>query len=646
MNRNSADKLLWTTAALSLLAIPAPHVSASEQPIQLDEVVVVATPIIEGNSVDRYAASSTVVSEEQIDDLNAVDLGTALRRTPGVNISRYNPIGSFGGSEGGGIFIRGMGASRPGGEIKTFIDGVPMYMSVWNHPLLDLLSIDSADSLHVYKSAQPHVFGNAFAAVNIDTKRKRSEGFESTANLAGGSYGTFIEQVEHGGKSGPFDYYLGQSFRSSNGHRDNSDGELTNYFARLGMDLGSHWNASVFGLHTDNFANDPGVEGKESTTRNGKYVTNAMMGIATLSHSYEKADGFFKAFINQGEGDWTGQRAPSKDSVQEFDFHGLRAQEKVRLWGGGEVTVGMDWDAITGKVDATSAKGVDTAWDGPTQRIFSPYLAASQLLGSQEGFHCIPSAGVRYYNNSEFDEELAPHAGLILGYNKTQLHGGYSRGVLYPGLEVVVVSEFVNPLLKNSWKSLEAETLDHYELGVAHSWDKVKVDLTFFEDRGENRYLIRMPPPPPPVYANLGDYRTQGAEATVTVTPTEHLALFLGLTLLDSDQEKRPYTPESTVSTGLNWRFLERFTLSLDAQYVSEMYVTSQARNSSVPTNARNDSYFLVNGKLSYELPLEKWGKKAQIYLSGENLGDENYQYLPGYPMPGINGMLGMSLKF
>ena len=43
-----------------------------------------------------------------MDNLNAADLGTALRRTPGVNISRYNPIGSFGGAEGGGIFIRGM----------------------------------------------------------------------------------------------------------------------------------------------------------------------------------------------------------------------------------------------------------------------------------------------------------------------------------------------------------------------------------------------------------------------------------------------------------------------------------------------------------------------------------------------------------
>lgn len=63
-------------------------------------------------------------------DLNVQDLSTALRRSPGVNISHYNPVGSFGGATGGAVFIRGMGSSRPGGEIKTLVDGIPMYMSI------------------------------------------------------------------------------------------------------------------------------------------------------------------------------------------------------------------------------------------------------------------------------------------------------------------------------------------------------------------------------------------------------------------------------------------------------------------------------------------------------------------------------------
>jgi iron complex outermembrane receptor protein len=92
--------------------------------VLLKEEVVVASPVIEGNQVSRYGGVKTVVGQEQIHDLNAQDVTNALRTTPGVTISRYNAIGSFGGGEGGAVFIRGMGSTRPGGEIKTTIDGV------------------------------------------------------------------------------------------------------------------------------------------------------------------------------------------------------------------------------------------------------------------------------------------------------------------------------------------------------------------------------------------------------------------------------------------------------------------------------------------------------------------------------------------
>lgn len=626
-------------AAFVLAALPALALATT-----LEEIVVVASPIIEGNQVDRFASTSTVVTEKQMDDLNAVDLGTALRRTPGVNISRYNPIGSFGGAEGGGIFIRGMGASRPGGEIKTFIDGIPMYMSVWNHPLLDLLSIDPASSLQIYKSPQPQVFGNAFAAINIHPKRRLEEGFETKLHLAGGSYGTFMEKAEHGGRTGVVDYFLGQSFRRSDGHRAHADGQLSNYFGRIGLELGSNWEAGLFGLYTDNFAHDPGEDGRESATRKGKYATRAAMGIASLDHKYEDFEGSLKLFINSGEGDWRDQMPPNKNNLNKFTFYGLRAHEKFRPWTGGEIVAGLDCDIIKGKADFENAAGMKSDWKGPTQRIFSPYVAISQLFGDQDGLHIIPSAGLRYYTHSEYDSEAAPHAGIILGYKNTQIHAGYSRGVMYPGLEVVVLSEHAIPMLGKSWRDLDVETLDHYEIGISQTFERFRADLTLFRDKGKNRYLIVPPPPPPPVYANLGDYTVRGVEAALNFSPTDNLSFFLGATFLDSDEDKRPYTPDTTFSAGMNWRFLERFHLSLDAQHVSKMYVTSQARRKGPATTVRSDAYFLLNGKLSYDVPISAWDMK--IFLAGENLTGSNYEYLPGYPMPGANGMLGMTISF
>jgi len=123
--------------------------------VELAETSVVGTSVIDQNNVDSFASLTTVVDQEQIRDLNALDLSSALRRTPGVVVSRFNPVGSFGDAEGGAVYIRGMGASHPDSEIKIYIDGVPFYIGAWGHPLLDLLPINAMQSISVYKGPQP-----------------------------------------------------------------------------------------------------------------------------------------------------------------------------------------------------------------------------------------------------------------------------------------------------------------------------------------------------------------------------------------------------------------------------------------------------------------------------------------------------------
>ena len=119
----------------------------AETPVVLEKVTVVATPVVAETMIDGYGDVKTTVGKEQLDALDAQDLASALRRTPGVSITRYNTVGAFGGGEGGMILVRGLGSSRPGGEIKLTVDGVPKYNAVFNHPLLDLMTLDLAASI-------------------------------------------------------------------------------------------------------------------------------------------------------------------------------------------------------------------------------------------------------------------------------------------------------------------------------------------------------------------------------------------------------------------------------------------------------------------------------------------------------------------
>ncbi len=98
-----------TIAAALALAFTA---GVFAQSTELSALRVTATPIVEDNRIDAFSSLRTVVGEDQVREENAVDLASALRRTPGVQISRFNPVGAFGGSEGGAIFVRGLGAKH------------------------------------------------------------------------------------------------------------------------------------------------------------------------------------------------------------------------------------------------------------------------------------------------------------------------------------------------------------------------------------------------------------------------------------------------------------------------------------------------------------------------------------------------------
>lgn len=551
-----------------------------EAAVTMPEVVVVASPIIEGNQVNDSGSQVTIIQQKQISDLNAQDLPSALRRTPGVNISRYNPVGSFGGSDGGAIFIRGMGSSRPGAEIQMLVDGIPKFAGVWTHPLMDIMSVDIADKIEVYKGAQPILFGNmSFGAVNLITKRQKEEGFKTGIQTSTGSYNTFMETFEHGGKIKDTDYYVVQSFKQSSGHRENAGGELQDYFGRIGYQLSNNWSITLTANNTHSSADDPGPIGRPQE-KQGTYRVEDTMTIATLTHSYDKIKGDVKAYWNNGKASWENQYDLTNlfhfDTITNYDNYGVRWRETLNPWQGGSITTGADLDFTSGKVliDRDTTRP-DSNFPREYFRIISPYLSFSQELALGDNWQLIPSAGVRYYNHSEFDSTFAPQVGLVLRNLSTDLHLFYGKGINYPGLYVVAQS---NLFWGNNtqWKNLDPETVDHFEGGISHSFgSKIRGDISLFYDKGSNRLII-VTLPAPPHYENISSFEIQGMEATATFQPIKELSFFVGGTwIIDRSPDNLPYSPQWTASAGANLRLFKYLKISLDTLYQDSQYVAN-----------------------------------------------------------------------
>jgi len=647
-------RLVGGVLAAGCLALGVPSATAEEaavpERLYLEDLTVVDRPVVEDTRFSRYGGQSSVVGLAQIEGLDAHDLSAALRRTPGVTISRYNPVGSFGGGNGGAVFVRGMGSSRPGAEIQTLIDDVPVYNTVWNHPLLDLDAVGPMAEIEVLKGAQPWRFGNAFSAINLEPGQVTEPGYTTGLSLAAGRYGTLTERVDHGGRVGALDYRVGQGYRASDGHRDDADGRIEDGYANLGYRLDDNWDVRVFVLHTDNYASDPGPE-EDPAAKDGRYETGSTLGTLTLSHRYDVAEGSAKLYWNRGTGDWLDQADNEGDTLNDWDLYGMRLKEALHLWEGGEILIGNDLDWSAGQADFRPDGSAPYEFERETLWLESPYMAVSQQFGCRDQLSVTPSLGVRHYEHSDFDSAWTPHAGVVLAHRDTELYAAASRGVTYPGLNTAVFHEsFWGRIPTNDpdgWRELPPERVNHLETGIRHAMtERLELTLSAFRDEGRDRYVIVFPPPPPPHFESIESYTVTGAEGTLSYQATASLSLFAAVTRLRTDPSDLPYAPAWSTSGGLSWRLHQRLALNLDAQYVGDMEVMSQDRTAGTANRRNVGSHILLNGKLTYALRTGATGPQIETYVAVENLTDTCYEYLPDYPMPGICPSVGMEVRF
>lgn len=634
---------------------------ADQKPEELTGTEVIADPIIEENHVDEFSNVSAVTTEDQIRDQNAVDLASALKRTPGVQISRYNPVGAFGGDQGGAVAIRGQGAGRPGSEIKTYIDDIPMYMATWNHPLLDLLPVNGMHSITVYKGPQPHINGNNFGSINLRTKTAVEDGLHGSGRLSGGFFGTIIEQADVQGKYGDFDFSVAQGYAKSDGNRQNGYGELRNVLGKAGYRFNANWRSDVTFLYADNRAGDPGQYGV--TAPIGEYDTVAGMVAASLSHQHGSWQGKFTLYHNGGDGNWLNQgvywagwtgaafaSAPRARSnlLSQYSMDGFRWKEQFSPWQGATLLAGIDNEWLNGKINNLIPGSDEQIYQftTPTFRLTTPYVALSHDLVLNKEWTLVPSVGVRFYDHSHYASKVSPHAGLSLVSENLTLFGNVSNGVNYPGIDAAANSGALAnvPFFSFSpqgWQGLAPESVDHAEVGLkASPFKSTQIDLSFFIDNVKNRYVFDVSQG---AYLNYGAYWMRGLEASIKQELIADWSLFAGLTLLNPSIENLPYTPEQAVTAGINGP-IGPLRFSFDLQYQSRTWALNRSRNISDVNTQRVEAFTVANTRLA--LPISELGKKGEVFVSVENLFDKRYVYRPGYEMPGIWGQVGIAASF
>jgi outer membrane cobalamin receptor len=620
---------------------PKPAATTPETKIRIeDEVTVTASPIVEGMRVEPLAGAVTSVGREQIEDLSAQDIAAALRRVPGVVISRYNPVGSYGGGEGGGVFIRGMGAGRPGAEISTMVDGVPKFVGVWTHPLLDTLSVDMLERVDVYKGAQPVLFGNmSFAGINLVPRRRTTEGIGGHFSAAYGRFETSLLTADTQGKHGRIDYSLALSQRQSDGHRTDADGRTRAVFGRAGADLGGGWELAGLFDTTSGRADDPGVLGAPRTPVTPRFDTRDALAALTLSRQHGTKTGFVKLSRDDGSIDWLQWNAKSGEAFRtltDWTNWNAKVQDTFGVLERGEVTFGLELQSYGGESREQYVAAAKPLGESRFQNR-AAYAAFSHTWGDR--VRITPSAGLRYNDSREFGGDWGGQAGLLVVGSFGEAHVRLARAFGLPGVWAAILYQGYGR--GEEWRDLAPECVNNLEVGFARRLgSQTKVEASLFSMEVEDALRFVAPPPPSPSFENVGDYRAQGVEFALTVELVRGLSVMSGGTFTRTNPDPIPFSPKATAVSGAVFD-RGRWRLSADAQYVGSRYV-GNLRYPGQPQCV--EAYFLLNGRAVVRLTKRAHG--PELFLSAENLTGADYAYRPGYPMPGRSFASGLAWAF
>lgn len=609
----------------------------------LPVIEVWATPVTQTESVSPDGAEETVITRRQLESLNAQDLQTALRQVPGMTISRYSAIGSYGGSQGGSVYIRGVGTARPGGEVRMYSDGAPRESGVWGHPLTDSLPVDFAESITVQKNPHPGERAGTFGAVEVESARRREDGCGGEANLAYGRHDTFISSVSAGAKESGADAYGGFSRKHSDGHREHGRAVLNGAFGRVGAEFSDYARLSFIYQHTDSEVEDPGEKGRPVPVHN-RFDLSCDLFNVRLDVEHDDLKGFSLVYFEHGDINWhkdhlTDGVPASPAGVADTTWlnWGSRSRYGWNVWRNLHLIGAFDVASEGGHTKNTvfSTGKVPFAYEGRFVSA-SPYLGARYDFELGDEWHLVPGAGVRYHFHEVYDGEWAPAVSVKLRREEiVEFFANASRAVHYPGIYTRAVADDF------AAGTLDAETMEYFAGGV-----KLAVDddfdtlLTVFRSEVGNRIDKTANG-----YLNSGSMRAVGVESSVHWRPLEDVSLFGGAAFTEPQTSPVSRLPRWTFTTALSWKICRYLKWNIDGQYTGRMNAYS-VRSSSESADLRKiGDGFIFNTRLA--VPLEPFlPTEGEIYAAIENFTGEKYEYYPGYPIGGAMWYIGCRVRF
>ncbi len=542
----------------------------------------------------------------------------------------------YGVSDGSAVqmSVRGIGGSVQAGipttGVLVLIDGHPQYMGLMGHPISDACQTMIAERVEVLRGPASVLYGSHAmgGVVNIVTRRMQENGIRTSADLAGGSYGTFLGEVSNTIRKDRFSSVFSASYNRTDGHRENMGFEQYGGYVKLGYDFTDNWKVWADANLTHFNASNPGPVYAPLTDCDQK-ITRGMATIA-VENDYDRTSGSLSFFYNWGDhwinDGYSAGEAPLDYRFISFDqMYGVSWYQSARLFEGNRLTLGFDYFHFGGEsrneylTDGHAEVLADKAVDE-----YAAYLDFRQDIGKW----ITMDAGIRVDHHSTVGTELVPQAGIAVHLPENA------------GLKFMASKGYRNPTIREMYmfppqnSDLEPERLWSYELSASQDLvdGKLHYEANVFYINGDN-LIMRLPNPSGSgmLNQNSGKIENWGAEAALSYRFNPVWNIYGNYSWLHMENPVLA-SPRHKLYVGADFT-KGRWSASTGIQYISGLYTDL--------ASSATEEYVLWDLRCSFRIL--DW---LSVYAKGENLLAQRYEIMSGYPMPRATVLAGLRLDF
>jgi vitamin B12 transporter len=616
---------------MAILAAAAPV--AAQETKKVDPVVVTATTV--ETPTEQLGVALSVVTGEDIKTYHYPSLDDAFRNIPGVSVQKSGGYGKL-----STMTIRGANAN----QVLILVDGVRVSSPTLGQTDLSDISPDLIERIEVIRGGQSTLYGaDAIGGVvNIITK-KGTGPFSASVETLGGNYDTLHSRISLGGAYKIFNYSLSGSHLESNGQFQNDGSDVNALNGRIGVSL--PFDSSLAFVYRYN-KSDTGVPVKSVfpppqpvvpiINPNAKQQTETtVMSLEGKTRPVEWWES--RARISRFTSD-QGFQDPV-DPGFDFDVP-FRAQVDVERRE-------AEWlnSFFIGPWSTTTVGFGYRHEEGDNKGVFRTARHVPSVMFEQQlRFldRLFITGGFRIEDDSVFGQATTGQGSVsfVVKETGTRLRGSAGTGFRAPTFNDLFFPDFGNP-------DLQPERSQTWDVGVDQSlWqNRIRLKLTYFATHFSEAITccVVLPTAPFGGPVNAGKARSKGVEANGEVDVLPSLVASFSYTLTDTDNlsTRRPLAriPRDAGSAGLTWEPLRGLSVFVQVYAVGRQFDTYG--------DVYNSGYTRVDAGGTYRL-LDQlgWLQRLELIARAQNILNEKYAEVHGFPALGANFLVGLRAGF